>query len=763
MNIQANRIHRQVWPTQVGGFLVSIGFVTGLANMAFFPSAICTQGQAGNFVAVYCICVVLIGFPLTYLHLCLGQYSGCNPTTAFGKLCPAFKGIGWCWLLLTIPMMIISNMNTAWSLYYMFLSGRSLFTNTDLPWSFQENIRFHNREISASLIEFYKLARENTTESAPISIRGPPDFRPTTPDYYHHLYHTAAPEMVMSIDGDIVRVVDKKIILGPMNKSIVTVLALAWLIVVLCTIHNSVHTMNRIVYVTATLPLLILAILFARVSCLPGAYKGIMLLYPDVQRISEQTVWQNAIKLVFFDMQIGVGVLISISKHNRFHTNVFRDAALMVLIDVVVSLAAACVAFGFLGFLAYNMDTDDIRSMCRGQIAPHLLWDQILRSMTYMRNNEGPVFCFLYQLMLGLGAIECSFTMCEYFASALDYKIPLLRNRPCSLRALVAVIMFLLTLPCCFQSGVHIYNLLVYYSMHWNLKIIALCQFAVITYFYGVENLLADIRVMLRLPVAECPGIVGRILGPTGYYIRYAWTWLSPLTIVIALALDLFARQEIKRAKKVGDSTLWHFLSVISIIPLPVIVLYYIYNKDRSAFKPIKWRNLQVPYDDSTISNTFLPQEVDQELYQKTERVATNSDAQKPSCSETAKFVSQIHNYKSVNFVLNTSPYFRIPNPTTTLLSQHTEKEDETVKQIDKIDHMDSSESEDFESDVDEIPSTQMITNLTVSTDRIRTESLDRITIDLTSLTGQPGFFNPKSTPIKSIQNCNVNEITQTR
>ncbi|KAI6201709.1 BPTI/Kunitz inhibitor domain-containing protein [Aphelenchoides besseyi] len=128
-------------------------------------------------------------------------------------------GIGWCWLLLTIPMMIISNMNTAWSLYYMFLSGRSLFTNTDLPWSFQENIRFHNREISASLIEFYKLARENSTESAPINIRRPPDFRPTTPDYYHHLYHTAAPEMVMSIDGDIVRVVDKKIILGPMNKS----------------------------------------------------------------------------------------------------------------------------------------------------------------------------------------------------------------------------------------------------------------------------------------------------------------------------------------------------------------------------------------------------------------------------------------------------------------------------------------------------------------------------------------------------------------
>lgn len=107
-------------------------------------------------------------------------------------------------------------------------------------------------------------------------------------------------------------------------------LALSWMIVSMCTMHNSVHTMNRIVYVTATLPLLILSILCARVIYLPGAWDGIKLLYPNFDRITEKAVWQSAFKLIFFDMQIGVGVLISISKHNRFHTNVFRDAVLMV-------------------------------------------------------------------------------------------------------------------------------------------------------------------------------------------------------------------------------------------------------------------------------------------------------------------------------------------------------------------------------------------------------------------------------------------------
>src|SRR2546423_1399019 len=79
--------------------------------------------------------------------------------------------------------------------------------------------------------------------------------------------------------------------------------------------------------------------------------------------------------------------------------------------------------------------------------------------MTYMNSNEGPAFCFLYQLMLALGGIECSFTMCECVASALDYKISFLKQRPRVLRALVGIVMFVLTLPCCFQVH-HTYSII---------------------------------------------------------------------------------------------------------------------------------------------------------------------------------------------------------------------------------------------------------------------------------------------------------------
>ena len=68
-----------------------------------------------------------------------------------------------------------------------------------------------------------------------------------------------------------------------------------------------------------------------------------------------------------------------------------------------------------------------------------------------MQPREASVFSFMYQLMLALGAIECTFTLCESFASALDCKIPYLKKRPCFLRGLVAIVLFFLTIPCCFQ------------------------------------------------------------------------------------------------------------------------------------------------------------------------------------------------------------------------------------------------------------------------------------------------------------------------
>lgn len=54
-------------------------------------------------------------------------------------------------------------------------------------------------------------------------------------------------------------------------------------------------------------------------------------------------------------------------------------------------------------------------------------------------------------------------------------------------------------------------------------------------------------------------------------------------------------------------------LSLASILPLPIFGFYYLYKKDKTALQPIKWRALQMPFDDSTICNTLSTQQTELE------------------------------------------------------------------------------------------------------------------------------------------------------
>lgn len=54
------------------------------------------------------------------------------------------------------------------------------------------------------------------------------------------------------------------------------------------------------------------------------------------------------------------------------------------------------------------------------------------------------------------------------------------------------------------------------------------------SYFVGVDNLCKDVCKMLRLPIGgNRSSIVLRIFGPTGIFIRHAWTWLCPSIIAV--------------------------------------------------------------------------------------------------------------------------------------------------------------------------------------------------------------------------------------
>ncbi|VDO58424.1 unnamed protein product [Haemonchus placei] len=267
--------------------LTCLGFIVGIGNMMRFPGKICEYG--GIFFLPYIFCQIFIGFPMVYLHLCIGQYAGQTADIAFQRLMPITCGLGWAFVFAAIPVIIYHNTILVWSLQYLWYSVLSVMINEDLPWE--------NR-----LLEFR--------------------FR---------IFHLLNSFLILTLP----------------QRHIVLALTAAWLLV-FAGVCRSTTWMAWATRITATIPYLMLFILLVRGLSLPGAGVGLTFLF--------SSMWAAAAEQVLFEISVGTGALFSIAAYSRFRNNVYRDAALLITMNVLTSLLVGMVLFSFLGLLSISSE-----------------------------------------------------------------------------------------------------------------------------------------------------------------------------------------------------------------------------------------------------------------------------------------------------------------------------------------------------------------------------------------------------------------------
>lgn len=76
----------------------------------------------GAFLVPFILMLLLIGLPLFYLELFIGQYSGYGPVKAFTFIAPFFGGIGYCTTVIILLVSIYYMIIVAWTLFYTFVS-----------------------------------------------------------------------------------------------------------------------------------------------------------------------------------------------------------------------------------------------------------------------------------------------------------------------------------------------------------------------------------------------------------------------------------------------------------------------------------------------------------------------------------------------------------------------------------------------------------------------------------------------------------------
>lgn len=135
--------NRGSWGSRVGFIFAVAGSAVGLANIWRFPYVVGENGGAA-FIAVYLLCLVLIGFPVFMSEILIGRTTQTSPSGAFGLL----GGKGWSWAgKMTIATgFIVSAFYSAvagWILGYLIeaISGRvSSFETTEAVMQHHQNL-----------------------------------------------------------------------------------------------------------------------------------------------------------------------------------------------------------------------------------------------------------------------------------------------------------------------------------------------------------------------------------------------------------------------------------------------------------------------------------------------------------------------------------------------------------------------------------------------------------------------------------------------
>uniref|UniRef100_A0A8C4YXP7 Solute carrier family 6 member 17 n=1 Tax=Gadus morhua TaxID=8049 RepID=A0A8C4YXP7_GADMO len=266
------------------------------------------------YLVPYFILLILIGIPLFFLELAVGQRIRRGSIGVWNYVYPQLGGIGVSSLMVCGFVGLYYNVIIGWSIFYFFQSFQF-----PLPWA-ECPMR---RNGSQAIME-----PECEKSSA------------TTYFWYRQTLNITS-----SIDDT-----------GGLNWRMTLSLLGAWIIVCMAVVKG-IQSSGKVMYFSSLFPYVVLLCFLVRGLLLKGATDGIAHMFtPKLEKMLEPQVWREAATQVFFALGLGFGGVIAFSSYNKRDNNCHFDAALVSIINFVTSILATLVVFAVLGFKANVMN-----------------------------------------------------------------------------------------------------------------------------------------------------------------------------------------------------------------------------------------------------------------------------------------------------------------------------------------------------------------------------------------------------------------------
>ncbi|KAM3609479.1 uncharacterized protein V6R79_015560 [Siganus canaliculatus] len=309
---------RPAWNSKFQYILAQVGFSVGLGNVWRFPY-LCQKNGGGAYLVPYLILLILIGIPLFFLELAVGQRIRRGSIGVWNYISPRLGGIGFASCVVCFFVALYYNVIISWSLFYF-------------SQSFQQPLPWHECPL---------IKNKTTTYVVPECEKS------SATTYY---WYREALDISNSISEG-----------GGLNWKMTVCLLAAWSMVCLAMIKG-IQSSGKVMYFSSLFPYVVLICFLVRALLLNGSMDGIRHMFtPKLEIMLEAKVWREAATQVFFALGLGFGGVIAFSSYNKRDNNCHFDAVLVSFINFFTSVLATLVVFAVLGFKANLMNRKCVR------------------------------------------------------------------------------------------------------------------------------------------------------------------------------------------------------------------------------------------------------------------------------------------------------------------------------------------------------------------------------------------------------------------
>ncbi|VDN54863.1 unnamed protein product, partial [Dracunculus medinensis] len=550
------------WSTKCDFLLSVIGFAVDLANVWRFPY-LCFKNGGGAFLIPYTLMVLLAGIPLFYMELSLGQYYKKGAITTWGYICPLFKGIGYCVVLIAFYTDFFYNVIISWALHFFFASFAK-----ELPWT---SCSYDYNSLACYTPSWNDQGSEcieRLNSSQGISASEEYFYK-----YFLRLHYSGAS------NSSVARSLTN---LGSINWQMAICLLIVYIICYF-SLWKGIKMSGKVVWFTAIFPYVVLFILLIRGITLPGAERGIKYyIQPNLEKLREPSVWQDAATQVFFSLGPGFGVLMAYASYNPFYNNVYFDALLTSTVNCATSFLSGFVIFSVLGYMSCRSGIPINEVAQEGPGLVFVVYPEALATMP-----GASAWSIIFFLMLVTLGLDSSFGGSEAIITALSDEFAIIRRNREWFVAILFSFYMVIGILMCTEGGMLVMEWLIVYGASWGLIIAVLIEAIVISFFYGIKRFAMDIKEMLGFE--------------PGWYWRICWTVAGPLFLFGTIVSSFMGYAPLKYQDYVypyAANFLGLMFTFSAVSAIPIVAVYKFYNA-KGNFKAVNFRFYIDPEPDS--------------------------------------------------------------------------------------------------------------------------------------------------------------------